>query len=414
MAALTQLFYEDWANLPDPILTQVFSYLSEVERCRVGATCKHWLQFLETPQLWRTFNCVFELPEDRKQVKCLEKYGHFISSLTISINYEQEKNKNNALAVLKHLSCLENVRLSHLSIVFNGSSAWSGDCYFGKPLQKLFGIALQKLFTKIGEKNEKSTLKHLNLPSFAGYFNDKLLDKISATCPNLEYLNFVSRVAFFKLYVNNMVMLVLKCRKIQELHVYFTHLSDDVLKALSETDRKPLQRLGVICTIDDEFEHELSSAAWSTLLTANPDLKVSLKFEYGSLLKWPSKIMKPEIPVQELYLTTTMFDPAIHLQINKAVAYYEQMLEKLVVKSSPSRELQESLLDVARRCKNLKALYVYCVLDKDVIDRILELCPLMRDTRDYFLECSTDAMLRVTECLWACPMCKNWVLPRQY
>ncbi|BFZ13269.1 hypothetical protein BsWGS_16308 [Bradybaena similaris] len=378
MAALTQLFYEDWANLPDPILTQVFSYLSEVERCRVGATCKHWLQCLETPQIWRTFNCVFDLPVHRKHVKCLEKYGHFVSRLTISIKYEQEENINNALAVLKHLSCLEKVRLSHLSVVFIGKYFWLSDLHFG--------IALGKLFTKIGEKKEKSTLKHLNLPSLAGYFNDQMISKISATCPNLEYLNILSDHVHINLYSNCMAILALKCRKIQELHLHYTHLSDGVLEALSETGRKPLQSLKIVCTLYDEYDRDLSSAAWSRLVAANPDLKVALRFEYGCLPHCVSKIMKPEIPVQELCLATTMIDPSFCLQINMAVAYYEHMLEKLVVKSSPSRELQESLLDAARRCRNLKALYVYCVLDKEVIDRILELCPLMRDTRDYILK----------------------------
>ncbi|BFZ13271.1 hypothetical protein BsWGS_16310 [Bradybaena similaris] len=383
MAASTQLLYEDWANLPDPFLTQVFSYLSEVERCRAGATCKHWLQCLETPQIWRTFNCVFKLPAHRKQVKCLEKYGHFVSRLTISIDYEQEENINNALAVLKHLSCLENVRLSHLSVVSIGPYFMSSDFYFVIDPQNLFGKALQKLFTKIGEKKEKSTLKYLNLPSFPGYFNDKLIDKISATCPNLEYLNILSDDSHIHVYSNRMIMLALKCRKIQVLHLHYTHLSDDVLKALSEADRKPLLRLKIVCSLSDNFGRDLSSAAWSRLVGANPDLKVALRFKYGCLPHCVSKIMKPEIPVQELCLTTSMLDPSMCLQINMAVAYYDQVLEKLVVKSSSSsRKLPKSLLNVARRCKKLKALYVYSALDEDVFDTLSELCPLMINIRD--------------------------------
>ncbi|BFZ13270.1 hypothetical protein BsWGS_16309 [Bradybaena similaris] len=384
MAALIQLFYEDWANLPDPILTQVFSYLSEVERCRVGATCKHWLQCLETPQLWRTFNCAFDLPAHRKQVKCLEKYGHFISRLTISINYEQEENINNALAVLKHLSCLENVRLSYLSIVSIQPSFMSSDFYFDIASQNLFGTALEKLFTKIGEKKEKSTLKYLNLPSFPGYFDDKLIDMISATCPNLEYLNILSDKSYQLVYSNRMVMLFLKCRKIQVLHLHYTHLSDEVLKALSEADRKPLLRLKIVCSFSDNFSRDLSSATWLRLVAANPDLKVALRFKYGCLPHYVSKIMKPEIPVQELCLTTSMLDPSMCLQINMAVAYYEKMLEKLVVKcSSPSRKLPKSLLDAARRCKKLKALYVYSALDEDVFDKLSELCPAIINISDF-------------------------------
>ncbi|BFZ13267.1 hypothetical protein BsWGS_16306 [Bradybaena similaris] len=379
MAAFTRLFYEDWANLPDLVLIQIFSYLSEVERWRVGSTCKHWRQCLEIPQLWRTFKCVFEPQEDKKLIKCIKKYGHFIRRLTIFIQY-------NAIEVLKHLSRIENVRLSYLSIDCKGVNVFCG--YYS-----LFFV--KRLFTKIGEKKEKSTLKHLSLTSCSGEFIDNLIVKISATCPNLEYFTFLRDGCMSKIFLNRMVILALKCRKIQTLHLYYTSLSDGVLKALSEAGRKPLQRLKIVCSLHYNFD--LSSAAWSCLLAANPDLKVSLIFEYGCSPHCISKIMKPEIPVHELYLTANRFDPATYLQINMAVAYYEQMIEKLVVLSRPSRELQQSLLYAAGRCKKLKALYVDCVLDKDVIDQILELCPLVRDTKDYILKWSKDVGINATE-----------------
>ncbi|BFZ13261.1 hypothetical protein BsWGS_16300 [Bradybaena similaris] len=385
MAALTHLFYEDWANLPDLALIRVFSYLSEVERCRVGATCRHWLQCLDTSQLWRTVKCDFELPANRKQVKCIEKYGHFISRLTIDIDHTQEENTHNALAVLNHLSSLENVYLSYLALALKGERVL--DYVIDN-----FNIALQKLFTKIGQETEKSTLKHLKVPYLVFHFNDNLIDYISSACPNLEYLNIYISDLCIRLNVlpDRMKILALKCRKIQVLCLPYTSLSDDVLMALSEAGRQPLQRLEILCTVYNNIEflhgtwsHGVSSEAWSRLLTANPDLKVALK-SFGC--NCISEIMKPEIPVQELCLNASTFDTPIYPEINKAVVYYEQMLEKLVVSSNPSKELQESLLDAAQRCTKLKALYVYCVLDKDVIDRILELCPLIRDTRDYILK----------------------------
>ncbi|BFZ13264.1 hypothetical protein BsWGS_16303 [Bradybaena similaris] len=373
MAALTQPFYEDWANLPDLVLIQVFSYLSVVERCRVGATCKHWLQCLEMPKFWTTFKCVFRLPADTLHIKYIKKFGCFISKLTIYIDHTQGNNIYMAIAALKHLSNLKNLQLSYLSIIFKDKSPL---CYGGDD----FKLALQRLFTKIGEK--KCTLKHLNLPCLAVKFKDKLIDDISSTCPNLEYLNISRNSFMFSFSPRRMKILALKCREIQVLHLYYDSLSNDVLKALSKAGRKPLQRLGIVCYRSSL--HDLSSEAWSSFLTANPDLKVVLKFEHGCPPHRISKIMKPELPVQELHLT--MFNPQISQVINKAVVYYEQMLEKLVVSSNPSRELQESLLDAVLECKKLKALYVHCDLDKDVIDRILELCPQIRDTRNCILK----------------------------
>ncbi|BFZ13259.1 hypothetical protein BsWGS_16298 [Bradybaena similaris] len=380
MAALTPLFYEDWANLPDPILTEVFSYLSVKERCRVGATCKHWLQCLGTPQLWRTFNCGFYLPAHGKLLRCVEQYGHFISRLTIFLNQKEAENRKNAIAVLEHLSSLENIHLSYLSIVFKGENP----LFYGG---HEFMVALEKLFTKIGLKKEKSKLKHLNLSGLQANLNDDFIDKISANCPNLEYLNILNKILVCSVSPYCIMNLVLKCKRLQVLHLYHASLSDDVLKALAEADRKPFKRFGIVCRRHEKYGDDLSSEAWSNLISANPDLKVELGFDHTCPLHRIAEIMKPEIPVQELHLATFT---RIYPEINTAVSYYEHVLEKLVVQTRPSRELQESLLDAAGRCKKLKALYVYCVLDKDVVDRILELCPLMRESRNYILKWTMD------------------------
>uniref|UniRef100_A0A0B7A9Z8 F-box/LRR-repeat protein 8 n=1 Tax=Arion vulgaris TaxID=1028688 RepID=A0A0B7A9Z8_9EUPU len=380
MAAVTQLFYEDWANLPDPILAHIFSYLSVVERCRIGVTCKHWLQCLETPQLWRNFTCGFYLPGHINLVKCVEQYGCFISRLTIFLNQIEAGNRTNAVSVLEHVANLDEIHLSHLSVVFKGENP----LFYGG---QEFMTALTKLFIKIGQKKDKSSLKYLNLSGLQANFNNDFIDHISAHCPNLEYLNILNKILVCSVSSNCITNLVLKCRKLRVLHLYHASLSDDVLQAFTEANRKPLQRLGIVCRRQEKYGEDISSEAWSSLLRSNRDLKVELGFDHTCPLHRVSEILKPEIPVEELHLATFT---RIYPEINTAVSYYEHVLEKLVVQTRPSKELQEALLSAAQRCRKLKALYVYCVLEKEVIEKILELCPAMKESRNYIMKWTMD------------------------
>lgn len=372
--------YEDWANLPDPLITQIFSYLSVIERCRAGTTCKHWQQCLDTPHLWRSFSCGFYLPAHGQILKCVRQYGHFVSRLTIFLNQKEEENRTNAVSVLEHIASLEEVRLSHLSVVFKGENP----LFYGG---QEFMTALTKLFNKIGQSKGKSRLKYLNLSGLQSNFNDDFINQISTNCSNLEYLNILNKILVCSVSPNCIADLMQKCRKISVLHLYHTSLSDDVLKVISESNRQPLLRLGIVCRRHEKYGEDLSSEAWSNLLLTNPDLKVELGFDHTCPLHRVSEIMKPEIPVEQLHLETFT---RIYPEINTAVAYYEHILEKLVVQTRPSRELQEALLGAAQRCRKLKALYVYCVLDKQVIDQILDLCPIMKQTGNYILRWKMD------------------------
>ncbi|XP_055891782.1 F-box/LRR-repeat protein 8-like [Biomphalaria glabrata] len=367
---------EDWANLPDHVVALIFSYLSVAERCRAGAACKHWLQCLETPFLWRNFNCGFFLPGHGQLVKCVEQYSHLISRLTITLNQREVENRKNALSVIDCLTELSDLRLTHLTIQFKGENP----LFYGG---HEFMTALSKLFSKIGEKKENSLLKYINFSDLQVNFDNEFMNGIARNCPNLEYLNILNKILVCCVSPDCMVLLVDKCRKLKTLHVYHTSLNNEVMKKLSEPNRVPLRRLGIVCRRHEKYGEDIASEAWSNLIHANPDLKVELGFDHTTPLHRVAEIIKPEIPVQELHLATftRIFD-----EINTAASYYEHTLEKLVVQTRPCKELNEAILNVAQRCKRLNTLYVYCILDKSVIDKILELHPLMKERGTFILK----------------------------
>lgn len=43
-----------WDQLPELILTQIFSYLNRTDRVSVGQVCRSWNRTLSSPALWRS------------------------------------------------------------------------------------------------------------------------------------------------------------------------------------------------------------------------------------------------------------------------------------------------------------------------------------------------------------------------
>ncbi|XP_059171106.1 F-box/LRR-repeat protein 8-like [Physella acuta] len=372
--------FEGWANLPDPIIVHTLTYLSVADRCRAGQTCRHWHQCLATPLLWKEFNCGFFYPQHGKLLKCMEQYSHFITKLTIALNQKEIENRKHAISAVELIAGLDEIRLTHLTIQFKGENPYF---YGGSE----FIEALLHLLCMVGKQKGKYTLKYLNFSDLQVNFDNSFLSGIANNCPNLEYLNILNKSLVCNVSPEGVAYLVHQCRKLQVLHLYHTSLTDDVLKKLSEPGRGALQRLGVVCRRDEKYGEDISADAWSELVHTNPDLKVELGFDHTCPLHRVSEILKAEIPVEELHLSTFT---RIYDEINIAVAYYANTLQKLVVHTRPSQELNDALLNVAQKCWKLHTLYVYCVVDKSVIERILESCPRMREKGTYILKWQKD------------------------
>ncbi|GFS05845.1 F-box/LRR-repeat protein 8 [Elysia marginata] len=165
--------------------------------------------------------------------------------------------------------------------------------------------------------------------------------------------------------------------------MYHASLSNEVLHTFAQPNREPLQRLGIVCRRQEKYGEDLIPSAWSDLLKKSPGLKVELGFDHTCPLHRVSEIMKPEIPVQELHLVTFS---RIYPEVQQAARFYKETLVKLVVQTRPSRELEEALLDVAQNCHLLQTLYVFCIVRKEIVDQILELCPVMKKNKTYILK----------------------------
>nr|KAG5685716.1 hypothetical protein BaRGS_027981 [Batillaria attramentaria] len=180
-----------------------------------------------------------------------------------------------------------------------------------------------------------------------------------------------------------MLRLVTRCRKLKDLRVFHLSLTDEVLLAVAETEEPSLQHLSIIFRRDTKYQHDLSSEAWSVLVKKIPRLRVTLGFDHTCPLNRISEVMKAEIPVTTLRLETFT---RIYEEVNQATTFYHKTLEKVVLQTRNSEELERALIRMAENSPRLRCLKVFCVLRPEAVERILELLPDMKRSGNYILK----------------------------
>ncbi|XP_076449865.1 F-box/LRR-repeat protein 8-like [Babylonia areolata] len=370
-----------WAALPDHILVMVLSYLTPHQRLQMALTCRSWSTCLKHPLFWRRFLCHFKSPGHEKVLSAVEHHGHRIRAFVMEIDQSSPDNRKNACKALNRLAKTTGRKLTSLEIHFVGQNPYF---YAGQE----FVVELKLLFGCIEDNPEPfSLLTHIDLSGLDIALDDSLFDILAENHPHLEFLNIQNKSLVCKVSSRCMQRLVSRCRKLKDLRVFHLSLTDDILTDIAEQNEPCLQRLSIIYRRETKYTSDLSSEAWSRLVTRIPSLRVTLGFDHTCPLHRISEVMKPEIPVTELRLETFT---RIYEEVNLATSFYKETLEKLVLQTRNSEELGQALLRLAEKCEQLNALLVYCVLSQDVIDRILDLRPLMRQRGSFILKSTLE------------------------
>lgn len=372
---------KDWSSLPHHILVTIFSYLTRREQAQAALTCKLWSEIFLSPYLWTSFEFNFSSQPNQDQlVKCVDNNGRHMKKVQISLDQQDERNRENACAVITKLATLSERKLQKLKIGFTSENPYF---YAGGE----FVSALKELFGP--PPKECEVLQHLidiDLSRLKVSYDDDLINTLSANNPRLERLNIQNQVLVCKVSPICILRLVQKCRKLRELQVYNCSLSEDILLALTENDRRPLEHLGIICRREEKYTKDLDGGIWKALTTKLPKLRVTLSFDHTCPLHKVSEVMKPEVPVGELRLETYTY---IYDEVRVATSYYHKTLEKVVINTPTSRHspaFNEALVELAVRCEKLRALHVFCVLEKETVEKILTLHPLMAERESYTLK----------------------------
>jgi len=315
-------------------------------------------------------------------VKCLQRHGHHLKKVKVLVDQGIKENRHCACQILEMLSVKGERLLSTISVGFTGENPlFYAGAEFLESLRFLFGAPPK------GVKPPLSQILHVDLSGLSAAYDDQVFNILAENNPQLLSLNILNKMIVCKVSPTCILNLVQKCRKLQELFVYHCSLSDDVLQALTEDGRLPIKHLAIVCRREAKYSKDISTEAWQQLVNYAPDLRVSLGFDHTCPLRKISDIMKSEIPVRELRLETfTRIDE----EVNLASAYYSNTLETLVLNTINSQELGNALINLSLTCKCLRSLYVYCVLNRAVIEEILANCPKMKESKNYILKWKQD------------------------
>ncbi|GAB1603237.1 F-box/LRR-repeat protein 8-like [Argonauta hians] len=370
----------DWSTLPEHIVVEILLKLGLSDRFNASMTCKAWSHCFDSPYLWQDIVFKFFVQEDKSLLRCLQKYGQYFKNLTLILDQSATYNRLNSVALLEHLSRLPNRRLTDLTMVFTEKNPLF---YAGAEFSKV----LRELFDTSGFRDAEESpaqLCHVNLEYLNVAYDDTIFDHLSLNNPKLKTLNIQNHVLVCKVTHHCILRLAQRCTHLQELHLFYSCLSDDVLLAFSEKGRAArVKHLSLKCRIEDKYHADISPTAWSKFKQANPDLEVKLEFDETCPLHRVMEIMQPQIPVVHLHLDTftTLYEEVI-----QTTNFYSDTLRSLVLRTVSSALLQEALVFMASHCKKLSKLHVFCVLEKDVIEKVLELCPLLKQSGDYILK----------------------------
>ncbi|KAK3086164.1 hypothetical protein FSP39_014557 [Pinctada imbricata] len=367
----------DWSELPEHIVARIISYLPLRERSLCCFVCKFWSDAFSHPIVWSHFVFSIEKSENfsyPNYPEAITKYGHLMKKIKVDIDQGHIENRRIGHQIICALSSIPNKKYKSVSFNFTGANPlfYSGLEYI-EALKRFFGNETTHSPSSISEVD----LSNLTVP-----FDDSVINLLAQNHPGLEKLNLVNKVLVNKVSPDSLYNLIYKCRRMKDLKVFYTSMTEEIMLALADYNRVPLNHLGLSCRREVKFLPVLSSESWANLVSMLPDLKVTLFFDHTCPLKKVSRIMKPEIPVQVLQLETFTM---IYSELNQACMYYQNTLEMLVLHTRYSEELGKALCNLANCCTKMKEIYVYCVLKKWVVDEVLANLPKVRESGRYIL-----------------------------
>ena len=368
----------DWSTIPTDVLVHIFSYLKPLDRFHTSCTCKSWNEAFKHPSLWQQHEFWFFLPAHDKCMEGLTMFGRYMKKIKVGVNQMLQPNRTNACSLLQQISKIHRRRLSHIEILFTGENP-----YFYSGQEFLDSLAI--LFSPPAADIEPplTCLQYVDLSGISVPYDDHVIDILSLNHKHLKSLNIQNKVLVCKVSQSCILRLVQRCTMLTDLRVYHCSMMDDTLKALASEDRTPIEHLSIICRRDEKYGEDLTAEAWKHLVNNVPCLRVTLGFDHTCPFHLIPVIIKPEIPVKTLKLETFAM---CFEEINMAARYYKDTLQKLVLQTRNSVDLEQALLNVARECTHLRSLLVYCVVRQEVIDEIFNLLPDMKALGTYILK----------------------------
>ncbi|XP_053126436.1 F-box/LRR-repeat protein 8-like isoform X2 [Hemicordylus capensis] len=213
-------------------------------------------------------------------------------------------------------------------------------------------------------------LRYLDLRQTSFTLGDETVLLIAACSPDLRALLINSRLSpFYILRAETIAEVLRMCPQLSALGVQHATLSEEVFQELLKPSRGPFHFLDIFC---EGLNDDIPEALWSALIEKHPQLCVGLVFCFTVPYANISATLKPNIPV-----TALQFKYSYRLVglIQLVTNHYSRTLERLDLNTSPSDDLNMSLMELARNCVRLKEIHCSCTVSQAVEEAFLLYCP---------------------------------------
>ncbi|KAH0950529.1 hypothetical protein HN011_001499 [Eciton burchellii] len=381
-----------WDQLPELILTQIFSHLNRVDRANVGQVCRSWNRTLSSPVLWRSVTVLIDrdLRGDFPLAgELAAKYGQHMRNLELSFSRpyilpRQTRITRNTqaeagadfLAIVR----AKDVQLRQLTL-----TNWVFGYKWGNR-----GILLCALANFLrGQRN----LKILSLLNADFGVTDILRLLGTVAKGSGEHLIFLDLRGAFREWQAphdnpRYLRLLGRFHALTVLKLDYPALSNHALGALANGASKTLKNLYVSVRDSDSRQHMVSDAAWRNLVLACPELTVSYTIVNISHYEDMYYLLLPSVPLAKFHMFSGhVWDQSrsrnFRSTIGLLITQYTATLVEVTLQLRNNREsLDDLLICMLIRCKSLTRLQYDGIIRS--LETLREICQLQAENKTRF------------------------------
>ncbi|XP_030069286.1 F-box/LRR-repeat protein 21-like [Microcaecilia unicolor] len=330
----------DWGNLPDHVVLQVFQYLPLVDRARASSVCRQWNEVFHIPDLWRKFE--FELnqpatsylksthPDLIQQI--IKKHAGHLQYVSFKVDSCTES----AEAACDILSQLVNCSIKTLGLISTAKPSFMNisKSHFISALTVVF--VNSKCLSSI--KIDDTPVDDPSLKVLVANNSDTLKLLKMNSCPHVSPAGILCVAD--------------QCHGLRELALNYHLLSDELLLALSSEKHVRLEHLRVNVVSENPGQtlfHTIKKQSWDALIKHSP--KVNIVMYFFLYEEEFDAFFREEMPVTHLY-----FGRAVSKAMLGRIGLNCPRLIELVICANGLQPLDEELIRIAERCKNLTAM----------------------------------------------------------
>lgn len=379
----------DFSYLPETALVRILEYLPIKDQYHVSVTCSRLCHMLSHPTLWRSarLNLVggqhnFRLsrtfmPQQFKRI--VERFGHLFQRLTISISGHLIQFEDNTREILSDMAKV--CRLEHLVLQVGLVTS-----DFHRPGLKPNHDDLLEIVQLVSNAFRLREIEILSWPMFTEIFDNENVNvfevmKNNSKLANLETLKMFwlrdrqwSELAPLLPSPSYTLTLVSHFRALKHLALRSPMLCSDLLVELASSSRTKLLSLQILIIYsahDAKFRiPSITSAAWSILRAASPDLEV----ECAIMSRVPdielAGLLRPEVPL--LAVKFLKYARCSAQLLSSLKDKYHETLQSFICYNDPA-DCEDQLVEMVTACNKISTVVFHGQIHSTKITELAQL-----------------------------------------